>query len=147
MDPGATVSTSESSTSSHNAILTRFHAIDDVLDCLQGTKYFSVDMRSGHWQIEVDPHDAEKTAFVTPDGLSQFKVMLFGLCNVPATFERMIDTVLGSLKWTLCLSYLDDIVVVATALAEHNDRLRQVLSCMSPADMTINHERCRFGCH
>lgn len=120
--------------------------IDDTLDSLQGAKFFSsIDMRSGYWQIEVDPRDAEKTAFVTPDGLYQFKVMPFGLCNAPATFERMIDNVLGNLKWTSCLCYLDDVVVFASTFDEHNHRLRQVLACMSAAGLTLNHKKCRFG--
>ncbi|UYV70960.1 hypothetical protein LAZ67_8001258 [Cordylochernes scorpioides] len=84
--------------------------IDDALDTLSGSRYFStMDMRSGYWQIEVDDKDREKTAFITPDGLYKFNVMPFGLCNVPATFERMIDNILRGLKWDMCLCYLDDI--------------------------------------
>lgn len=120
--------------------------IDDALDCLQGAQYFSsIDMRSGYWQIEVDPKDAEKTAFVTPDGLYQFRVMPFGLCNAPATFERMIDSVLGPLKWTSCLCYLDDIVVFGSTVEQHNARLRKVLKCMHAAGLTLNHKKCRFA--
>ncbi|UYV67631.1 K02A2.6-like [Cordylochernes scorpioides] len=64
--------------------------IDDTLDSLKGASVFStMDLKSGYWQIEVDEADREKTAFVTPDGLFEFKVMPFGLCNAPATFERI----------------------------------------------------------
>lgn len=71
--------------------------IDDDLDTLEGSKYFSsLDMKSVYWQIEVDYRDREKTAFVTSHGLYEFQVMPFGLCNAPATFERMIVNVLGS---------------------------------------------------
>lgn len=55
--------------------------------------------------------DRPKTAFVTPDGLYEFTVMPFGLCNAPATFERMMDGILRGLKWKICLCYLDDVVV------------------------------------
>lgn len=45
----------------------------------------------------------EKTAFITPDGLFEFKVMPFGLCSAPAMLQRVIDTVLAGLKWQICL--------------------------------------------
>lgn len=84
--------------------------IDDALDCLQGAEFFSsLDLRSGYWQVPLADADRPKTAFVTPDGLYEFNVMLFGLCNAPATFERMMDSILRGLKWQICLCYLDDI--------------------------------------
>ncbi|UYV75173.1 hypothetical protein LAZ67_12002747, partial [Cordylochernes scorpioides] len=120
--------------------------IDDALDSLAGSSYFStMDLRSGYWQIEVDEKDREKTAFITPDGLYEFQVMPFGLCNAPATFERMIDSVLGSLKWNMCLCYLDDIVVYAPTFEEHLRRLQLVLSCIQKAGLSLNHKKCIFG--
>ncbi|UYV78619.1 hypothetical protein LAZ67_16002183, partial [Cordylochernes scorpioides] len=120
--------------------------IDDALDSLAGSSYFStMDLRSGYWQIEVDEKDREKTAFITPDGLYEFQVMPFGLCNAPATFERMIDSVLGSLKWNMCLCYLDDIVVYAPTFEEHLRRLQLVLSCIQKAGLSLNHKKCLFG--
>lgn len=120
--------------------------IDDALDCLAGAKIFSImDLKSGYWQIEVDEKDREKTAFVTPDGLYEFKVMPFGLCNAPATFERMMDTVLRGLKWNICLCYLDDIIVYAPNFSEHQVRLRKVLKCIQEAGLTLNFNKCSFG--
>jgi transposase InsO family protein len=120
--------------------------IDDALDCLAGSKIFSMmDLKSGYWQIEVDDRDREKTAFVTSDGLYEFKVMPFGLCNAPATFERMMDTVLRGLKWNICLCYLDDIIVYAPNFQEHQIRLRKVLRCIRGAGLTLNSNKCAFG--
>ncbi|UYV78418.1 hypothetical protein LAZ67_16001289, partial [Cordylochernes scorpioides] len=97
--------------------------VDDALDNLSGARYYSsMDLRTGYWQIEVDEHDREKTAFITPDGLYEFRVIPFGLCNAPATFERMMDTVLKGLKWNICLCYLDDIVVYGPSFEEHLKR-------------------------
>ncbi|UYV80952.1 K02A2.6-like [Cordylochernes scorpioides] len=76
--------------------------IDDTLDSLRGASIFStMDLKSGYWQNEVDETDREKTAFVTPDGFFEFRVMPFGLCNAPATFERIMDNILRGLKWTI----------------------------------------------
>ncbi|UYV61785.1 hypothetical protein LAZ67_1006539 [Cordylochernes scorpioides] len=104
-----------------------------------------MDLRSGYWQFEVDEKDRDKTAFITLDGLYEFRVMPFGLCNVPATFERMIDSVLGSLKYNMCLCYLDDIVVYAPTFEEHLRRLQLVLRCIQKAGLSLNHKRCLFG--
>ena len=87
--------------------------IDDTLDTLAGAKWFStLDMVSGYWQVEVADEDKEKTAFCTPDGLFEFNVLPFGLCNGPATFQRLMDLVLTNLQWSSCLVYLDDVIVV-----------------------------------
>ena len=63
--------------------------VDDTLDLLAGQKYFtSLDLKSGYWQIPIDPQDAEKAAFITPFGLWQFNVMPFCLCNAPRYFPE-----------------------------------------------------------
>uniref|UniRef100_A0A6G5ABV7 Putative tick transposon n=1 Tax=Rhipicephalus microplus TaxID=6941 RepID=A0A6G5ABV7_RHIMP len=116
--------------------------VDDSLDKLRRAKYFSsVDLKSGYWQIEVDERDREKTAFVTPDGLYEFKVLPFGLCSAPATFQRMMDTVLADLKWKSYLVYFDDVVVFLETFDEHLRRLRNVLEAIRSADLTLKPEK------
>lgn len=61
--------------------------------------------------MEVDEKDREKTAYVTENGLDQFKVMPFGLCNGPATFERLMNKILEGLSWKTYLVYLDEVIV------------------------------------
>lgn len=66
--------------------------IDDTLDALAGSILFStLDLKSGYWQVEMDPADREKTAFTLGTGLWQFTVIPFGLCNAPVTFERLME--------------------------------------------------------
>ena len=73
--------------------------IDDLLDQLGESKYFStLDLASGFWQIRVHPNSQEKTAFVTPQGLFEFRVMPFGLCNAPSVFQRLMQRVLMGLN-------------------------------------------------
>ena len=75
---------------------------------LAGKQWFStLDLASGYWQVSLSQEARVKTAFATHSGLFQFRVMLFGLCNAPATFERLMDRVLQGLRWR---AYLDDII-------------------------------------
>lgn len=120
--------------------------IDDTLDCLYGAEYFScIDLRSGYWQISVDESDRENTAFITPDGLFEFKVMPFGLCNAPATFERMMDRLLKGLKWVTCLCYLDDVIIFSDSFSKHLERVQQVLEVFQQSGLQLNSSKCRFG--
>ncbi|KAK8772958.1 hypothetical protein V5799_012507 [Amblyomma americanum] len=115
--------------------------IDDSLDRLRHAKYFSsLDLRSGYWQIKVDERDREKTAFITPDGLYEFRVLHFGLCSAPATFQRMMDTVLADLKWQSCLVYLDDVVIFSDTFEEHLRRLRAVFEAIRSAGLSLKPE-------
>lgn len=82
--------------------------------------------------------DKEKTAFAPPDGLGKFTVMPFGLSNAPATFERMIDTVLCTLKERTCLCYLDDIAVFSSAFADHLHHLDEVFKWLANAGLQLN---------
>ena len=87
--------------------------IQDTLGSLGGCRHLcTMDLASGFWQIPMDEKDKPKTAFATRDGLYEFNTMPFGLCNAPATFERVMETVLRGLNWKECAVYMDDIVVL-----------------------------------
>ncbi|GBN57291.1 Retrovirus-related Pol polyprotein from transposon 297, partial [Araneus ventricosus] len=120
--------------------------IDDTLVFLRKAQYFSsMDLYMGYWQIEVDEADREQTAFVTSEALYEFKVMAFGSCNAPATFERAMDNLLRHLEWQMCLCYPDDIVVFSQTFPEHLERLCCVLRCIQEAGLILNPKKCLFG--
>jgi len=120
--------------------------IDDALDRLSGAKYFSsMDCDQAYYQVPVKAEDKEKTAFITPDGLYEFNYMPFGLCNAPATFQRLMDVVLGRLKWTIALVYLDDIVVYSKTFDEHVTNLSQIFRVIREAGLKLKPSKCTFG--
>ena len=117
--------------------------VDDILDTLAGSQWFStLDLISGYWQVEVKEEDREKTAFCTPDGLFEFEVMPFGLCNAPATFQRLMELVLAGLQWTTCLVYLDDVIVTGKTFEEHLDHLGGVLQRIRDANLKLQPTKC-----
>ncbi|KRZ52308.1 Retrovirus-related Pol polyprotein from transposon 17.6 [Trichinella nativa] len=119
--------------------------IEETLETLSGATWFStLDMASGYWQVEVADEDKEKSAFATPFGLYQFRVMPFGLCNAPATFQRLMETVLCGLHWTTCMVYLDDIIVFSKDAAEHLEKLEEVFSRLQGAGLKIKPSKCHL---
>ncbi|CAF4396540.1 unnamed protein product [Rotaria sp. Silwood2] len=119
--------------------------IDDTLDQLQNAKYFSsMDLRSGFWQIELDPVSRDKTAFISHAGFFRFRVMPFGLTNAPATFQRLMDLVLGGLKWSCALVYLDDIIVYSSSFTDHLNHLELVLQQIQQSGLTLKINKCHF---
>lgn len=86
--------------------------VDDLLHALNGYKLFStLDLRNGYWQVGMNPQDMEKTAFIAPDGLFEFKRIPFGLSTAPATFSRAISIILSGLTFESCLCYFDDVLI------------------------------------
>ena len=119
--------------------------IDETLDTLAGSRWFStLDLLSGYWQVEIAEDDKEKTAFCVPDGLYQFNVMPFGLCNAPATFQRLMDTVLAGLHWDRCLVYLDDIIILGKTFEEHLAALSHVLGRLEQSGLKLKPSKCHL---
>lgn len=103
--------------------------VADDLDSLAGSAWFSsLDLNMAYHQIPMHKADKEKTAFATPrGGLYQYTVMPFGLCNAPATFQRVIEKVLSGLQWRISVLYLDDIIVHSRDFDTHLENLNLVL--------------------
>lgn len=112
--------------------------IDESLNHLNGAKWFStLDLNAGYWQVELDPNDKPKTAFVTRQGLFEFNVMPFGLCNASATFERLKETVLSGLQWQVCLIYFDDVIVYGKTFEEMLHNLELVFEKLRAAGLKL----------
>lgn len=119
--------------------------ITDILDQLGSAKYFSVfDLASGFHQIPMHESHAHKTAFSTPHGHYEFKRMPFGLKNAPATFQRLMDQVLCGLQGIELFVYLDDIVLYASSLREHEIKFNKLAERLRRANLKLQPDKCEF---
>jgi len=131
--------------------------IDDVLDSVNGAIYYSsCDATWGFWQIRLHPSDIPKTAFRTPTGLYQWRVLPFGLSNSPAVFQRTMSsffqkaftypdgtsvTALGSFIQV----YMDDLLIYSKTAADHLLHLDFVFSTLRSNGIYLNPKKCEFN--
>jgi len=102
--------------------------IDYLLDQLQQEKYFTkLDLKSGYHEVRVKEEDTWKIAFKTKQGLYEWLVMPFGLCNAPTIFMGLMNDVLRPFIDSFFIVYLDDILVYSATWEEHMSHLTQVL--------------------
>ena len=100
--------------------------IDDTLDALNGSKYFSfLDLRSAFHQVRMDEESKNLTTFVTHIGSYCFIRMPYGVVNAPATFQKLMEKVLRHLHWHICMAYLDDVIVFSKDFESRLDNLEQ----------------------
>lgn len=130
---------------------------DVALNSLTGmTVFSSLDLKQGFWQIPIRQEDQPKTAFTIP-GMGHFEWtrLPFGLINSPATFCRLVNTVLGARASisrdgrvvSLAQAYVDDIIIASTNVSDHLDHLHQVLTLLDEARLTVNPTKCTLFQH
>jgi hypothetical protein len=118
--------------------------ITDILGALGKARYTTLDLTSGFHQVPLREEVRQKTAFLTPEGHFEFCTMPVGICSAPATFQRLMNTVLSGLVGTKALIYLDDIVIWGAALEEHNQRLVEVFDRLRAQSLKLEPDKCEF---
>jgi hypothetical protein len=119
--------------------------VDELLDELHGAKFFTkLDLRSRYHQVRMRLEDVHKTAFCTHDGLYEFLVMAFRLCNTPATFQALMNDVLRSFLRRFILVFFDDILIYSKTWADHLHHLRAVLDELRCHQLFIKRHKCSF---
>ncbi|GAA5996670.1 hypothetical protein JCM11641_002665, partial [Rhodosporidiobolus odoratus] len=99
-------------------------------------KYWGkIDMSDAFFQTLVNEDDIPKTAIKTPWGLYKWVVMLQGLCNAPATHQRCMNEALTNQIGRTCHAFVDDILIWASSLDEHEKNVREVLSALRDAGL------------
>ena len=120
--------------------------IDATLDRLGGMKYFSsLDFTQGYYQIPMKADSIPKTAFVVPNGQYEFTVAGMGLTGAPATFQRLMNRMLGSLIYTNCLAYLDDVIIFSETFEQHVADIEQVFDRIRAAGLKIKPSKCTLA--
>ena len=70
--------------------------------------------------------------------------MPFGLSNSPATYQRLMEECLGEYNMTICVIYLDDLIVFAETFEEHLYRLDLILTRMAECNLKLSAKKCMF---
>ena len=118
--------------------------IADCIDQIGIAKFFSMfDMLKGYWQVPLTQRAREISAFVTPSGLYQYKVMPFGMKNAPATFQRMVNKLVRDIDG--CEGYIDDVVIYSDNWSDHIHQIKRFFQIMREAKLTINLMKSEFG--
>ena len=118
--------------------------IADVTSFLHGATVFSkLDLMKGYFQVPMHPEDIPKTAIVTPFGTYTFNYSCFGLKNAGATFQRLMDNILGDLPFCVC--YVDDVLVFSNSGKQHLQHLKVVLESLSENGLIAREDKCIFG--
>lgn len=111
--------------------------VDDCIDRVGKAKYVSkFDLLKGYWQVPLTDRAKEISAFSTPDGLYQYRVMPFGMKNSGATFQRLVNSVISGLSG--CEAYIDDLIVYSDTWNEHVDCIHSLFSRLKDAKLTVN---------
>ena len=118
--------------------------MDDCIDKVGKAKYVTkFDLLKGFWQVPLTDHAKEISAFATPEGLYQYKVMPFGMKNSPATFQRLINKVIADFED--CEAYIDDVIIYSETWEQHLKTICVFFKRLSKTKLTINLPKTEFG--
>jgi hypothetical protein len=119
--------------------------VQENLAALSGDNFFScLDLKEAFWNVPLTARSRELTAFRTPDGLFHYKRVPMGLKSASAVFCRFLDRVIGDLKWSHVLTYIDDLLIHTPTFDKHIRVLNQLLGKLDAAHLTLGAKKCYF---
>jgi hypothetical protein len=119
---------------------------DELMDELAKAKWFpTLDPNFGYHQIRLKAGEEFKTAFQTHFGHIEFKVMAFGLCGAPGTFQGAMNSTLAPLLRKCVLVFFDDILIYSASFEEHVQHIRMVLQLLAKDKWSVKISKCKFA--
>jgi hypothetical protein len=120
--------------------------IDDLFNSLNGKQWFtSLDIMKSFFQVPInDVESRELTAFRTPFGLYQWRVMPQGFKNSPAVFQRMVDAILGRYKWEIALAYVDDLIIFSETFEQHLEHAGKIMDLLIKSGLHIEAAKAKI---
>src|SRR5258708_4606869 len=106
--------------------------------------YSKIDLKHAYHLVCIAEGDEPKTTFHTCYSSYKWRVMPFGLSNMPAAFQRFINEVLGDLMDICMVGYLDNILIYSDSLEDHQDHVHEVLHHLHMAGLYANLKKCKF---
>ena len=120
--------------------------VEDMLDELHGATYFTkLYLRAGYHQVRVHPLDIYKTAFRTHNGHYEYLVMPFGLCNVPSTFQAIINAIFRPHLRKFILVFFDDILFYSPTWSCHFKHVRHAFEILKQQQFFLKGSKCNFA--
>ena len=122
--------------------------MQETMESMVGAQFLSsMDLKSGFWQVRMSEKSWQYTAFTVGSlGMYEFLRMPYGLCNAPATFQRLMQNCLGELNLTYALVYLDDVIVYSKTEEDHLRRLQAMFERFYEHGLKLKPLKCRFLC-
>ena len=120
--------------------------MQETMESMVGARFLSsMDLKSGFWQVRMSEKSRQYTAFTVGSlDMYEFLQMPYGLCNAPATFQRLMQNCLGELNLTYALVYLDDVIVYSKTEGDHLRQLQAMFERFYEHGLKLKPSKCRF---
>ena len=120
--------------------------IQELVNKIKGANYFTkINIQWGYNNVRIREGDEWKAAFRTNSGLFKLLVIYFRLCNLPATFQLIIDSMLWELVNTgKVIVYIDNILIFTKTIEEHHNIVNNILVILERNKLTLQSKKYQF---
>ena len=117
-----------------------------MIDKLKEAKYFNkIDLIWGYNNIQIKEGDEQKAVFLTNKGLFELQVMYFGLCNLPGTFQKIMNSIFQELLYEgILANYMNDFVIPAMTMEELEEQTIRFLKIAEKYNLCFKQSKCNF---